>query len=168
MALSPVSWLRLKALKDDVRDLIQTADDGELVDVLAEVRETEKNISSQRRMAMAEVPAGSQGAEWWVSQGRQAARSYNDSQILLKIAAAWDVSPLEAIGRLMNNGTMTLAWKWQPKKGQGLKELIQELDLEITTKQHEIEAGDSADIGEIWKDNSPEFKRLADRKIPDA
>jgi len=161
-------WARLKAMKVGVKALIENADDRELIDVLAEVRNTETDLAGQRRTAMSEVPAGAQGSEYWVSQGRQADRTYNDSQILLKISDAWDVSPLEAIGRLMSNGTLTLGWKWQPKKGQGLKELIHELDLEITTAQHEIETGDSADIGERWKDNTPAFKRLADRKIPDA
>lgn len=164
MTVKPSSWLALKNLPRYARDMILEADEKELIDVLAEIRATEVALSKERRLAMTEIEKGAEGYEFYVKQGRVANRSYNDSQLLLKVADALSKTPIEAIGFLLNRGILAFNWKWKPPKKGGLKDLIQELDLTITTVQHEIESGDEADIGEIWKDASPSFQLISERE----
>ena len=145
----------LKALPKMARELVLNSSEDEIVDVVAEIRETEKGLADERKLAMTEIEGGARGREWYVAQSRQAKRSYNDMSLLTKIADAMDMSLLQSIGWLLNNGIITIGWKWTP-----LKELVRELGVEITTAQREITAGDPADVGEVWKDSYPSFKRI--------
>ena len=152
MGISATGWRDLKAIPRIVKELILNADDNERIDVLGEVREVEKAMAEHRTMAMSEIHRGAEGQDWFVKQPRACHRSYNDSALLLKVADAKDISPVEAIGFLLNCGALKLDWKWEPRSGTGLKTLIQELGLETLIVQREIIAGDNADIGENWRD----------------
>lgn len=167
MTVLSSNWKALKALPDQVKEMILNATDSERIDVLAEVREIEKKLASERQLAMSEINKGDEGDEWYIKQGRKCERSFNDSMLLLKIADALDVSPIEAIGYLLNRSILSLDWNWQPRGKPGLKALIRELELECLVVQKEVIAGDKADIGENWVDGYASFALLRERKSTD-
>lgn len=164
MAVLPSNWSALKALPNQVREMILGATESERIDVLGEVREVEKALASERKLAMSEIEKDSEGTEWYVDQGRVCKRSYNDSALLVAIADAKGLGPLAAIGYLLQEGIITLNWKWKPKKGLGLKRLIEDLGITVKTVQREIISGDDADIGENWVDGYASTKLIRDRK----
>lgn len=158
MGISPQGWRDLKALPKVVKAMIIDATETETIDILGEVREVEKKLASERKMAMSEIPKGSEGEDWWVKQGRKCNRTYNDSQLLIKVADAKDMTPIQAIGFLLNNRILTIEWRWTE-----LKELIHELKLETLIANRPILAGDQADIGEDWVDDYASLEPVRDR-----
>lgn len=158
MAVLPAEWRNLKTLPEQAKALIMGAEGDELIDILAEINETEKALGKLRRGSQAELEKGDTGEEWYVEIPRKCDRSYNDAALLTLIADAMDIGLLQVLGFLRERGVLSFTWRWTP-----LKELIQELGLTVTIVQHELEDGADGHIGEVWKDTYPTYKRVRDR-----
>lgn len=136
------------------RKLILEAGDDRIVDALAEVRESEKGLATERKLGASEVEAGQTGKDWVLKQGKTCERSYNFPSIITKVADALGVSLLAALRYLIDNGAVELTWKISK-----LRPIIREQHLDITTVQHEIQEGEDADIGENWVNGYPSYER---------
>jgi len=157
--VTATEWNTLKGMTKLARKMILEAGDKERIDVLSEVRETERGLASERRLAMAEVAGGDMGIDWGVEIGRRCNRTFNSQSLIVKFADASGKGVLETIGYLASVNVLEFKWNWTK-----LKSLIQVVGIDVTTVQREIESGDDADVGEVWHDGYPSFVRVADMK----
>lgn len=147
----------LQGMPREARNLLMAADDSNIVDALAEIREIEKGVASERKLGAAEVEPGQMGKDWSFGQSNVAKRSFNHVTIIRKFAESRDTSMLAALAYLILNDAVRL--QWQISK---LKPLIRIDNISIETAQHEITEGDSADIGEVWGLGYPTYERRSE------
>lgn len=137
------------------QELIRNSGVDEVIDALAEVKLAESGGAAARRLGQAEIEHGDKGSRFRVVIPRQAERSYNTGRLVTKVAEAKGISPLRAITYLINADILRVNWQFTK-----LKQLMNELDLPLTTVPHEITDGDNADIGEVWGDGYPKYELI--------
>lgn len=138
-----------------VRELIASAEGNEHIDALGYIRVAEHQAGIERRKYSSEVEAGEAGEVFVVERRREAKRSYNNASLLMKFAEALRMTPIQTIGYLVNNNIVSLTWSIT-----NLRNAARDLDVSMTVAQHEITDGDEADIGEVWVDGYPSYKRI--------
>ena len=134
---------RLKESARTVTTILVTDDD--LPDVIGEVQSVERRLAEFRRGLLAEA-GPSEGDEWVITEARSAARTFNPSAILTDVVERTEMGPLAAIHLLINKRACELKWRWTD-----LKRVLGELGITLRTHPGEVEDGDDAHVGEVWK-----------------
>lgn len=137
------------------RLILDAPDEGARVDILGTMREVEKGLAEERRLAMTEIETGTTGDEFTVTQGFINERSYNSTSLLQQFADAYGQSLLATIGTLKRLGVLELKWNWTPLKNEAAS-----AGVSYSTVQHEVIDGEDFDIGVNRKPGYPSFKRI--------
>ena len=147
----------LQAMPTEAKNLIMSAEGNEIVDALAEIREVERKLADQRRLAASEVEGHTTGVNWKVEIPRKADRTFNFATILPKFADAMDASLIAALRALVDSGALKLSWSIT-----ALKKLAYNNGVTLIEAPREITDGDPEDVGVVWKDGYPRYLRNTD------
>ena len=135
--------------------LLAAHGEGEVIDVIGEIREVEKGLASLRQGAAVEFDSGQHGDEWKIVVPAPNVRSYNTPSLVNKFSKAWGATIFDTLRELIKMDVVRL--EWQFKK---LMNLAQQYDVTIATAQHEIVEGDDADIGVYKGRGYPSYERI--------
>lgn len=152
---------RLDALEHypiEVKDALMVADgDEELADLLGVIESNTRMVSQHRKIALSEIPNEVHGQRYVMAlKGGKFDRTYNFGTLLSKLMDATGMKLLDLLIFLRDRDVLRMAWQWT-----NLNKVIREYDVNVViTRGSSVTDGDSADIGEEWKDGSPGFTRI--------
>jgi len=156
MATNGYTTRGMRTIVPKVKATLLNADgEGEVIDVLGEIREIEKGLAFLRQGSQVEFETGQRGKSWQVVIPVKNERSYNTPRIIKKFAEAIGGTPWQAFVMLLRGDVVRL--EWQFKK---LLAAAQTYDLTIATAQHEIVEGDDADIGVFPATSYPKYEPI--------
>jgi len=119
--------------------------DEDMPDTIGEVQAVERRLADWRRGLLSEAGPG-EGDNWILKDANSAVRSFNDSKILADVGDATEQSLPGVLRLLIAKRAVDLKWRWTE-----LRRLFNELNLPLTVAHQEIEDGDEAHVGEVWK-----------------
>ena len=148
-----------RAVKD-IADLGLTGlDDGDLVDLVYDLRRLERRIAGTRRDFETELPdqaEGRQARTWMASNGYQ--YSFNHERIVADTIDA-TASAFEAFRLLVDTGVMKFS-----DRITSVEALYLQLDLPLVVVRHEIEDGDpEAHVGKYPKPATRKYAPKGDQ-----
>lgn len=146
----------MRNIVPNVKETLMNADgEGEVIDVLGEIREVEKGLAFLRQGAGVEFDTGQQGKRWKVVVPVKNERSYNTPRLIRKFAEKIGGSSWDAFVMLWKGDVIRL--EWQYKK---LLAAAHRHDVTVATAQHEIIEGDDADIGVFPATGYPRYESV--------
>ena len=146
----------LRKIVPNVKETLMKAEgEGAVIDVLGEIKQIEKGLTSLRQGTQVEFESYQRGARWRIVVPSPNQRSYNTPGLISKFTAALDTSPMKTIGWLLATGAIKITWGWQK-----LEEAAYALDIPLVIAQHEIENGDDADVGVYKAKGYPKYEEV--------
>ena len=151
---------RLNQLEDYPKQikgaLIAAEGDRQVADLLGVIDANARVVAGHRKMGLSEIPDRVMGHRYSLKpKGGKYVRSYNFSTLLSKLMDGTGMKLLDLLIYLRDKDALRFSWQWT-----NLGEVIREYNIEITKTNRPILDGDSADIGEDWKDGAPGFTRI--------
>lgn len=129
----------------EAKQWIQAAeDDGDLIDVLGDIRSVEAALAKLRQAHQADLDDGI-GSRWQKRTPAPAKkRTYNSDLLLMKIMDARGGSLGYNLAWLLDKGIVRLTWQWRP-----LTKLLDLLNIEWSVRHNgTVGPGDEKDVGE--------------------
>ena len=131
--------------------------DEETTDLLGVLDSNKRIVEGHRKLALSEIPNEVTGRRYEMApKGGKHERSYNFSTLLSKLMDGTGMKLLELLIYLRERDVIRITWQWT-----NLTKVIREYNIElITTTGGLVTDGDSADVGQRWKDGYPGFTRI--------
>ena len=104
----------LRKIVPNVKETLMNADgEGEVIDVLGEIREVEKGLAFLRQGSSVEFDTGQRGRRWKIVVPVRNERSYNTPRIIKAFAHAIGGTPWQAFVMLMRGDVVRLEWQFK-------------------------------------------------------
>ncbi len=130
--------------------------DEDLTDLLGVIDANKRIVESHRKSALSEVPDITVGHRYSMRpKPGKYDRTYNFSTLLSKLMDGTGMKLLELMIYLRERDALRFSWQWT-----NINKVIREFDIDMITSSKPVEDGDTADVGQQWKDGTPGFTRI--------
>ncbi len=136
--------------------IISAHEDGQLTDLLGILDANNRQVASHRKDVLSEIPDYVTGKRYEMApKGGRHERSYNFSTLLSKLMDGTGMKLLDLLIYLRERDVIRISWQWT-----NLVKVMREYNVDLVTTTAIVTDGDSADVGQRWKDGSPSFTRI--------
>ena len=136
--------------------LFLAENDEEVTDLLGVLDSNKRLVEGHRKLAVSEIPDKVTGTRYVMApKGGKYDRTYNFSTLLSKLMDGTGMKLLDLMIYLRKRDALRFSWQWT-----NLNKVIREYNIDLLTSSQPVEDGDSADIGQKWKDGTPGFTHI--------